>query len=177
MLTSSRRLKDRAILDAPTPRNDVVRTFFARMCSLWPMAIESPFGRIDRNRPACGEVVQQSDKPESALSEIRVPVRSILAKLCPGSVCLDPRPGSAAVIFSKRCRPQSRGKQPFGRAQRDSVRRLLGALPQRNLQVLNRYYVMKQEEAQICVELQLPSSEFHRIKSEARARFDTSIQR
>jgi len=53
----------------------------------------------------------------------------------------------------------------------------LGALPQRNLQVLNRYYVMKQEEAQICAELQLPSSEFHRIKSEARARFDTSIQR
>src|SRR5579872_5841009 len=97
MLTSSRRLKDRAILDAPTPRNDVGRTIFARMCSLWPLVIESPFGRIDRNRPACGEVVRQSDKPESALSEIRVPVRSILAKLRPGSVCLD-----SAAWFSLR---------------------------------------------------------------------------
>lgn len=57
------------------------------------------------------------------------------------------------------------------RQQEDIVRRILAELPERDREILTRFYLREQSQGYICTEMELSETQFRLLKSRAKARF------
>jgi RNA polymerase sigma-70 factor, ECF subfamily len=57
------------------------------------------------------------------------------------------------------------------RQRKDLIRRVLAEIPERDREILTRFYLKEQSQAQICTEMELSDTQFRLLKSRAKARF------
>ena len=110
-------------------------------------------------------------EPERFMGYVRTVVRRQVAAAIDDAVHLRRNQASLDAGVTLRDRRPDPERSAIDRQNMDLAMRVLRSIPQRDRDVLVRFYLREQKAPQICRELRLSETQFRLIKSRAKARF------
>ena len=117
--------------------------------------------------------IQRGDlrEPERLMGYIRTVLRRLVAAHIEAAVQERRNCAPAEVSYALRDRHPNPETEAIERQNTEVAVRLLQSIPERDREVLIRFYLKEQNAGQICREMDLTDTQFRLIKSRAKARF------
>ena len=110
-------------------------------------------------------------EPERLMGFVRTVVRRQVAAHIDGAVELRRHHAEFDPSLAVADRTSNPEQKAIAREYQDVAMRILRSIPQRDREILSRFYLDEQTPAQICGDMDLTDTQFRLIKSRAKARF------